>query len=57
MLLKKKKYVISRNMPSLYTHFLPISKVKYQDLLVLKRFCLPHATEFFKNLPKEIDDD
>ena len=56
MFLKKKKYVFSRNMPSLYTDFLPISKIKYQELLVLKRFCLPHAAEFFNNLPKEIYD-
>ena len=57
MLLNKNKYVVPRSMPSLYTDPLPISKDKCQDLLVLKRFCLPHAAEFFDNLPKELNDD
>ena len=54
MLLNKKN---PRSMPSSYTEPLPISRDKYQDLLVFKRFYSPHAGEFFDNLPKELDND
>jgi len=35
----------------IYLEALPISKAKFEDLQVLKQFCLPSAQDFFNNLP------
>ena len=56
MLLNKKNYLLSLRIPILPTAPLPISKEKFKDLQVLKKFCSPQAAQFFDSLPTEIEE-
>ena len=56
MLLNKKSYPLSLRIPILNTAPLPISKEKFKDLQVLKKFCSPQAAQFFDSLPTEIEE-
>ena len=56
MLLNKKNYLLSLRIPILPTAPLPISKEKFKDLQVLKKFCSPQADQFFDSLPMEIEE-
>jgi len=53
MLLNKRNYVLPTTIPTLYSARLPISREKYKDLQVLKKFCSPQTAQFFDSLPKE----
>lgn len=41
----------------LYTKLIGISKAKYMDLQVLKKFCGAPSQNFYSNLPIEFNND
>ena len=56
VLLNEKNYLLPFRIPILHTAPLNISKKKFKDLQVLKKFCSPQAAQFFDFLPTEIEE-